>query len=133
MTKTQPTERELDLLKILWQHEGATVREIYEILPEQKLPLAYTTVLSMLQTMERKRLVRHETVGKAYRYYPTIERERTFREMAGNFLDQVFDGAMGEYLARALESKRPGEKELDEMEAMIAEFRQKRKSRQRGK
>ena len=129
----QPTERELDLLKILWQHEGATVREIYEILPAQELPLAYTTVLSLLQTMERKGLVRHETVGKAYRYYAAIERERTFRDMAGNFLDQVFDGAMGEYLARALESKRPGEKELNEMEAMITEFRQKRKSRKQGK
>jgi len=133
MTLPQPTERELDLLKILWQHEGATVREVYDILHAQDTQLAYTTVLSLLQTMERKGLVKHAKDGKAYRYYADVQREQTFQKLAGSFLEHVFDGAMGEYLVRAMESRRPSEKELDEMEAMIAEFKQRRKTRKEDK
>ena len=65
MANSQPTERELDLLKILWEEQHATVREIYEALHAQDTQLAYTTVLSLLQTMERKGLVGHAAEGKA--------------------------------------------------------------------
>ena len=58
--------------------------------------------------------------GKAYVYYPRAERDRVFRRLAGGFLDQVFDGALGEYVARALQSKRPSVQELEGLEQMIA-------------
>ena len=88
--------------------------------------LAYTTALSLLQTMEQKGLVGHESAGKAYAYYAKVRRDNVFRKLAGGFLDQVFDGAMGEYVARALESRRPSMEELDELEAMIAEAKRAR-------
>lgn len=127
----KPTERELDLLKILWERQRATVREIYEILHAQDTQLAYTTVLSLLQTMERKQLVRHERHGRAYQYFALVQREKTFQELAGSFLDQVFDGAMDQYLVRAMESRKPSKKELDELEAMIANFKRERAPRKR--
>ena len=100
MTDNVPTGRELEALKVLWMRGKATVREIYQ---EMKLcdgegGLAYTTVLSLLQTMEQKGLVGHESAGKAYVYCPLVQRESTFRKLAGGFLDQVFDGALGEYV-----------------------------------
>ena len=77
-------------------------------------------MLSLLQTMEQKGLVGHETAGKAYVYCPLVQRESTFRKLAAGFLDQVFDGALGEYVARALQSRRPSFQELEELERMIA-------------
>jgi len=128
---TKPTERELDLLKILWEQGRATVREIYQTLHAQDTKLAYTTVLSLLQAMERKGLVAHEAEGKAYVYFAAVQRENTFQELARSFLDHVFDGAMDEYLVRAMESRQPSKKELDNLQAMITDFRQRRRSRKK--
>jgi predicted transcriptional regulator len=133
MALPQPTERELDLLKILWEHGPLTVREIYEVLHAHDTQLAYTTVLSLLQTMERKGLVDHQAQGKAYLYGARVERDRTCQELAGSFLNRVFDGAMGEYLVRAMESRQPTAEELDELQAMIADFKRQRESRPRKK
>lgn len=129
MTENKPTERELDLLKILWQRERATVREIFDELQVPDTPLAYTTVLTLLQNMERKGLVGHEQHGKAYLYFAAVKRDGTFRDLAGSFLERVFDGAMSEYVVRALESQAPTEKELDEIEAEIARHRQRLSAR----
>ena len=123
--ETKPTDRELDLLKILWQRERATVREIYDELHIRDTQLAYTTVLTLLQNMERKGLVKHEQQGKAYSYTAAVQRDGTFRDLAGSFLERVFDGAMSEYVVRALESQSPTAQELDEIEAVIAQHRQR--------
>jgi BlaI family transcriptional regulator, penicillinase repressor len=127
MTDNVPTGRELEALKVLWTRGKATVREIYQELKPRdgESELAYTTVLSLLQTMEQKGLVGHESVGKAYVYCPLVQRENTFRKLAGGFLDQVFDGALGEYVARALQSRRPSLQELEELERMIGEAKKK--------
>src|SRR6266550_6050641 len=122
MADVVPTSRELEALKVLWRRGRATVREVYgELEPrESESELAYTTVLSLLQTMEQKGLVGHESAGKAYAYFAKVRRDSVFRKLAGGFLDQVFDGAMGEYVARALQARKPSVAELEELEAMIA-------------
>src|SRR5262249_9749646 len=121
MADPVPTARELEALKVLWRRGGATGREIYQELKPRESELAYTTALSLLQTMEQKGLVDHESAGKAYIYRAKVRRERVFRTLAGSFLDQVFDGAMGEYVARALQSRKPSVAELEELEVMITE------------
>jgi BlaI family penicillinase repressor len=121
MAEALPTSRELEALKVLWSRGKATVREIYTELRPRDGELAYTTVLSLLQTMEQKGLVAHEAVGKAYTYFPKAQRDRVFRRLAGGFLEQVFDGALSEYVARALQSRQPSLEELEGLERMIAE------------
>ena len=106
MAEAVPTQRELEALKVLWERGRATVREIYQALRPEGDDLAYTTVLSLLQTMEQKGLVGRELVGKAHAYYARVRRDTTFRKLAGSFLDRVFDGAVDQYLVRALESCR---------------------------
>jgi BlaI family transcriptional regulator, penicillinase repressor len=118
-----PTDRELDALKILWQRGEATVRDIYDTLRQDGPKLAYTTVLSLLQVMEQKGLVRHRQSGKAYLYSAEADREHTFRKLAGGFLEKVFDGAMDEYMVHALQSRRLSAEEFDQLEKMIAEAR----------
>src|SRR4051794_35064571 len=115
MADANPTGRELEALKVLWRRERATVRELYQELRPRDGELAYTTALSLLQTMERKGLVGHESVGKGYIYFARVRRDNVFRKLARGFLDQVFDGAMGEYVAHALQSRRPSVAELEEL------------------
>lgn len=116
---TPPTDRELDALKVLWDRREATVREVADAMNARGAELAYTTILSLLQVMEQKGLVSHRRDGKAYVYLPLIERTQTFRQIAGGFLERVFDGAVDEYLVHALESRPLDAKQLDELQAMI--------------
>jgi BlaI family transcriptional regulator, penicillinase repressor len=125
MTDATPTDRELEALKVLWDRREATVREIAEAMNSGKEDLAYTTVLSLLQVMEQKGLVTHRRDGKAYVYLAKVERQSTFRQLAGGFLEKVFDGAVDEYLVHALDAKRLSDKELDQLEAMLADARAK--------
>ncbi len=121
MAELIPTERELQALKILWRCKEATVREICDAMNEAGEQLAYTTVLSLLQVMEQKGFVGHRRIGKAYAYWPQVERNCTFRKLAGGFLERVFDGAVDEYLVHALRSQKVTVEELDQLERMIAE------------
>lgn len=120
-----PTERELQALKIIWLLRRATVREVCDALEERGQKLAYTTVLSLLQVMEQKGLVGHTARGKVYSYYPKVQRESTFRSLAKGFLDDVFDGAMDEYLVHALQSRRHSAAELDRLAALVEEARRR--------
>lgn len=118
-----PTARELEALKVLWERNHATVREVYREMSSAENELAYTTVLSLIQTMEKKELVRRESEGrgKTHTYFANVQPENTLRNLAGDFLDHVFDGAVSQYLVRALEARSPSAQELDELEQMIAE------------
>ena len=123
MAKRPPTipDSELDVLKVLWDRGRMTVRDMHQHLAAQEGNLAYTTVLSLLQMMEQKALVGRELTGKAHVYFAKVPREGTLRSLAGGFLDGVFDGAMNEYVVRALEAKAPTVAELEELEQMIAQ------------
>jgi predicted transcriptional regulator len=130
MSEPSPTDRELEALKVLWERGEATIREIADAMNAQakdrgEAEIAYTTVLSLLQVMEQKGLVDHRRDGKAYIYVPRVEQKSTFRQLAGSFLEKVFDGAVSEYLVHALESKRMSEAELDQLEAMLAAARKR--------
>jgi BlaI family penicillinase repressor len=123
MADVEPTDRELEALKVLWKRGESTVRQVYADLNTTGEPLAYTTVLSLFQVMEQKGLVAHRQEGKAYIYRPLVEQRKTFRQIASKFLDRVFDGAIDEYLVHAIEGKRLTSAELDQLEAMIAKAR----------
>jgi predicted transcriptional regulator len=122
-----PSERELEALKVLWAQGQATVREICDAINGRGARIAYTTVLSLLQVMEQKGLVRHEASGRVYTYFATIDRQQTFRRLARGFLDRVFDGAMDEYVLHALDAKHVSPDELTRLEKMIGDAKRRRK------
>ena len=136
MAGETPTDRELEALKVLWDRGEATVRDLADAMNTSAKnqgddELAYTTVLSLLQVMEQKGFVDHRREGKAYVYVPLVEQESTFRQLAGRFLEKVFDGAVDEYLVHALESKRLSAAELDQLDAMLAAARERSAKRGR--
>jgi predicted transcriptional regulator len=91
------TDRELDVMSILWRAGSGTVTEVRAQLP---VPLAYTTVLWVLQTLEEKGRVRHEKEGRAYRYHPVMEQEHAGGSALGRLMDKVFHGSASMLLAR---------------------------------
>ena len=98
--------REYAILKILWEHGPLTVREIRERLGiggEDEVP--YTTVLSLLQLMEKKGHVRHEADGKTYRYAAKVGKSKTTRLVIGDFLGRFFDGSVEALLMGLAESR----------------------------
>jgi BlaI family transcriptional regulator, penicillinase repressor len=121
-----PTVRELEILKVLWEHGASSVRGVHERLqPADKKVLDYNTVQTLLRIMETKRLVAHHVDGRTFVYTPRFSREET----ASRFLDRVFDGAASQLMLSLLRAERISPAELERMHAMIAEARRKRVGR----
>jgi BlaI family transcriptional regulator, penicillinase repressor len=129
MPDPQPTDRELEALKVLWDRGEATVRDVCDALNTGGEQLAYTTVLSLLQVMEQKGLVTHRSEGKAYIYVPAIAREKTLRQLATGFLERVFDGALDEYLVHALGKRKVSAQEIVQLEQLLASHQNKNRGK----
>lgn len=92
------TDRQLDVMNILWDRGSATVREAKEELDDD---LAYTSVLTVFQTLEKDGRVRYEREGKAYRYFPVVSRAEAGKAAVGYVLRRLFRGSP-EALLRSL-------------------------------
>jgi predicted transcriptional regulator len=84
------TDRELDVMGVLWDLGSATVAEVQEALSDE---LAYTTVLTILRTLEEKGRVRHEEEGRAYRYHPLVGREEAGANAVRRMVRKLFRGS----------------------------------------
>ncbi len=132
MRKTQMvTDRELEILKILWAHGKASVREVQEELNQSAGPaVAYSTVQTLLNIMEDKKgLVRHVVEGRTFIYIPKKSSDRTIRELTKRFVDRVFDGALDRVMVALLDTKPPTADEFDRLRAMIDEAQRQSEAR----
>jgi predicted transcriptional regulator len=110
------TPRELDVMSILWRLESGTVTEVRRQLSDR---LAYTTVLWVLQTLEEKGYVRHEKEGRAYRYYPVMEREDAGESALSRLLDKVFHGSAAMLVAQLVNEREIPPDELRKIREML--------------
>lgn len=124
MDKMEPTARELQILKVLWDREEATVREVYESLREQ-LPIVQNTVQAFLRIMEEKGLVSHTTRGRSFVYRAELPRAETSENLLSGMLDDVFDGALDALVASAFALKPPSKGELERLRELLAQHEQK--------
>ena len=114
------TDRELEILKILWARGKASVREVQEDLNISAGPVAYSTVQTLLNIMEDKKgLVRHVVEGRTFIYIPKKSSDRTVRELTRRFVDRVFDGCLDRVIVALLDSKPPTAEEFDKLREMI--------------
>ena len=120
----EPTDRELSILKVLWQRGEATVREVYEALRDE-LPIVQNTVQAFLRVMESKGLVKHRVDGRSFVYRPVPARERTSRTLLSGLLETVFDGALDQLVASAFDVKRPNREELARLRELLAAAEQR--------
>jgi predicted transcriptional regulator len=110
--------RELAVMSVLWRLGSATVTDVKDTLGEE---LAYTSVLSALQTLEEKGYVRHETEGRAYRYFATVEAERAGGSALARIRDAIFQGSAERMFAQMVADKRLSKTELQRMRKLLAE------------
>lgn len=125
-TKANPTDFELAILKVLWQHGPSTAREVLERLRGRR-QVGYTTVLKMLQLMEEKGMVSVDRSARSHVYAPRMREASTLRRLVGDFVDRAFDGAADRALVHLVEDGRLGTDELDDLERKIAELRRREK------
>ena len=118
-----PTERELEILKILWACGEATVREVYEEM-SRSAPIVQNTVQAFLRTMEEKRLVAHRVAGRSFIYRPLVKRDQTNRNLATNLLDRVFDGAIDQMVQSVISAQQPTTAEIARLEELLQTAKQ---------
>ncbi|MEO7085873.1 MAG: BlaI/MecI/CopY family transcriptional regulator [Gemmatimonadaceae bacterium] len=93
-------DRETDVMAVLWDRGSGTVAEVRESLRDT---LAYTTVLTVLRTLEHKGIVAHVVTGQAHRYVPIVRRDAVRRSAIQRLLDKLFAGAPEQLLAHLVE------------------------------
>lgn len=121
-SRVNPTERELEILKILWHEGESTVREVYEQM-RRHAGIAQNTVQAFLRTMEEKGLVAHRLEGRTFVYRPLLRREQTGRHLTARLLERVFDGAMDQLVDSLLSVRQPTGEELERLESLIARLK----------
>lgn len=112
------TDRELDVMAVLWEMGGATVAEVRERLPDE---LAYTTVLTVLRILEEKGYVEHEEVGKAYRYRAKVGREAAERSAVRRLVRKLFRGSPELLLTQLVSDRSLKEEDLRRLRALLDE------------
>lgn len=84
------SDRELAVMDVLWEKGSATVHETRDLMDD---PPHYTSVLTVFQRLEDEGYVRHEKEGRAYRYFPTLEREDAETSVLSHLMSRLFKGS----------------------------------------
>ena len=117
------TANELELMKMVWGHEdGVTVRDVYEELRAIR-PVAYTTVMTSLRTLEQKGHLKATQQDRAYVYRAARPRQQVITEMVREFVNRVFNGSSRPLVVHLLEDEQITESELRDISKMAGKKR----------
>ena len=114
-----PTDAELAILRVLWAHGSATVREVQDHLDSDQ---GYTTVLKHLQIMLDKGLVTRDESGRAHVYASTVDEADTQRRLVDDLLDRAFGGSAQQLVMRALSTEDVTRDELEQIRDLLAQI-----------
>ncbi len=114
------TEQELEIMKIVWERDNVTVRDVYEALLQRR-KVAYTTVMTMLKILEQKQYLKKTQADRAYVYRPAQPKRQVIGDMVRDFVNRVFNGSAEPLLVHLVEEHNLTREELEE----IAKLRRK--------
>ncbi len=114
------TGQELEIMKVVWEREQATVRDVYEVLLKRR-KVAYTTVMTMMKILEQKGFLRKSQEERAYVYRPAQPKRQVIGVMVRDFINRVFNGSAEPLLVHLVEEHHLSPKDLEE----IARLRKK--------
>ena len=124
MTELHLTQRELDIMGVLWELGEGTVTEVRDRVDPD---LAYTSISSMIRTLELKGFVSHRRgEGKTHVYFPVIAPEAAGESALGRVLDKIYGGSPIRLLAHLVQQKRLSPKELERMRDLLKKAPKKR-------
>ena len=118
-------DREAELMEVLWDYGPSTVAEVKERVPDE---LAYTTVLTILRTLETKGYVTHDSEGKAHRYSALVERDAARRSALQAMAEKFFKGSTAVLLTHLVADEKLKPEELKRLRALLAKRGRKAKS-----
>lgn len=114
----QPSNAELDILRVLWDGQPLSVRQVHEILCQEK-EVGYTTTLKQMQRMLEKGVLTRTEVGNTHLYTTAVGEPQIQRSLLRRLLDKAFGGASVELMMQALGQSNPTPEELERLEQMI--------------
>jgi predicted transcriptional regulator len=120
MKKPQPSNLELQVLSVLWERGPSSARDVLETMPDGK-KRAYTTVLSVMQVMEKKGLLTHTSNGNVHVYRPTVTRRQTLGPLLKGLVTNVFGGSVSSVMQHLLRNANVDEAELAEIRRLLDE------------
>ena len=91
MSSVKPSDLEMQILSVLWEKGASTAREVLEAMPDGK-QRAYTSILSVMQVMEKKGLLKHTNRGVAHVYSPAVNRKQIIRPFMHKVINEIFGG-----------------------------------------
>jgi len=110
------TDRELDLMSVLWDHGPSTVADVRDRLADD---LAYTTVLTILRTLEEKGHVGHEAEGRAYRYFARVERGEARVSAVDRITRKLFAGSTETLLTHLVSDQELSDEQLQRIRDLL--------------
>jgi predicted transcriptional regulator len=110
----KPTEKELEILQVLWERDAVSVKEVHDALGGEEQN-GYTTILKFMQIMHEKGLVTREKSGKLHLYKAVPSLENTQQQILDKMIDTVFQGSAAQLVMSALGNKRSSKEELREI------------------
>jgi BlaI family transcriptional regulator, penicillinase repressor len=119
---TTLTPQELEIMKLVWQRERATVRDIYEALLQHR-KIAYTTVMTMMKILETKGYLKKRLQDRAFVYRPAHPKNQVIGGMLREFIDRVFNGSAEPLLVHLVKTRQISQKELKKITRMIEEIK----------
>jgi predicted transcriptional regulator len=110
------TDREADVMQILWDHGPSVVAEVRARLSDE---LAYTTVLTILRTLEVKGYVRHEEEGRVHRYFPAVQRRAARKSALRHLTSKLFNGSSELLLAHLVADRKLTPQQIQRMRKLL--------------
>ncbi len=121
-----PTEREIEILKILWQRGPSTVRQVNEVMNARQ-QTGYTTTLKLMQIMVDKGLISRDDSQFKHLFEAAVSEESTQKQLVGNLLERVFSGSTEKLVMRALSAKKISKRDLGKIRELIERMEEKQK------
>jgi predicted transcriptional regulator len=121
MKSAQPSNLEMQVLSLLWEHGPLTARAVLDLMPDGK-QRAYTTILSVLQVMEKKGLVRHEEEGNRHIYAPKVKRQNVLKPLLSGLVKTIFGGRPTAAMQQLLEASEVSAQDLAEMRKLLDNY-----------
>lgn len=119
----KPTEKELEILQILWKTGPAPVKDVHEAMGGEEVN-GYTTILKMLQIMTEKGLVTRQKSGKLHLYKAVPSQENTRQQMLDKMISTVFQGSAAQLVMSALGNNKSSKEELLEIKKYLEQLEQ---------
>jgi BlaI family transcriptional regulator, penicillinase repressor len=118
---SRPTDAELAILRVLWRRGPSTVRQVHEVLSQDR-ETGHTTVLKLMQIMTEKGLVKRDESERTHIYETRLTQEQTQQQLVGDLLGKAFGGSASQLVMQALAAKPPSADELAQIRRVLDEL-----------